>query len=83
MSGSWGGHVLEGFQLRYVYFLDKSWRERLTVPELPYSAIAEAGATMYKGIRGAGAAVSTPGVQPGDGGSTPTAPLHVPEGSDE
>lgn len=41
--------MLEGFQLRYVYFLDKSYRKRLTVPELPFSAIDEAGAGMYKG----------------------------------
>ena len=42
---------LEGFQLRYIYFLDKSYRKRLTVPELPYSAIKEAGAGMYLGVR--------------------------------
>ena len=40
-----------GFQLRYIYFIDPSYRERLTVPELPYSAIVEAGARMYKGER--------------------------------
>lgn len=44
-----GAERLEGFQLRYVYFLDKSYRKRLTVPELPFSAIDEAGAGMYKG----------------------------------
>lgn len=44
-----GARVLDGFQLRYVYFLDKSYRKRLTVPELPFSAIDEAGAGMYKG----------------------------------
>lgn len=42
---------LPGFQLRYIYFLDPSYRERLTVPELPFSAIDEAGARMYKGER--------------------------------
>lgn len=53
-TGWWkqrGAVELEGFQLRYIYFLDKSYRERLTVPLLPYSAIAEAGAQMYKGKR--------------------------------
>ena len=44
-----GAKYLKGFMLRYVYFLDKKWRKRLTVPELPYSAIDEAGAGMYKG----------------------------------
>ena len=43
--------VSTGHMLRYVYFIDKRWRKRLTVPVLPYSAIAEAGATMYRGKR--------------------------------
>jgi len=43
--------VLKGFQLRYMYFLDKSYRDRLTVPELPFSEIERMGAGMYKGIR--------------------------------
>jgi len=44
-----GARWLPGFQLRYIYFLDPAYRERLTVPELPYSAIEEAGARMYRG----------------------------------
>ena len=44
-----GGEVLKGFQLRYIYFIDKSWRKRLTVPEIPFSHIDELGAGMYKG----------------------------------
>lgn len=44
-----GGRILKGFQLRYIYFIDKSYRERLTVKELPYTAIDEVGAGMYKG----------------------------------
>lgn len=44
-----GGKILKGFQLRYIYFIDKSYRERLTVKELPYTAIDEVGAGMYKG----------------------------------
>lgn len=42
---------LPGFQLKYVYFLHPHERANLAVPVLPYSAIAEAGATMYKGVR--------------------------------
>jgi len=42
--------TLKGFQLRYIYFLTTSARERLTVPILPFSAIDEVGAGMYKGI---------------------------------
>lgn len=44
-----GGEILKGFQLRYIYFIDKSWRKRLTVPEIPFSRIDEVGAGMYKG----------------------------------
>lgn len=43
------GRVLVGYQLRYVYFIDKSYRERLTVPEIPFSKIDEIGAGMYRG----------------------------------
>lgn len=43
------GTILQGFQLRYVYFIDKAARERLTVPEIPFSRIDEIGAGMYKG----------------------------------
>lgn len=41
--------VLEGYQLRYIYFLDPKYRKRLTVPEIPFSKIDELGAGMYKG----------------------------------
>ena len=44
-----GGAPLPGYQLRYVFFLDPSARERLTVPVLPYSAVTAAGARMYLG----------------------------------
>lgn len=40
---------VEGFQLRYIYFIDKTYRQRLTVPEIPFSKIDELGAGMYKG----------------------------------
>lgn len=49
-----GGDVLGGFQLRYLYFLDPSCKDRLTVPILPYSAIEKAGAGMYRGQSRAG-----------------------------
>lgn len=41
--------VVTGFQLRYIYFIDKDKRKDLTVPELPYSFIDEMGAGMYRG----------------------------------
>ena len=42
-----GGKKLNGFQLRYIYLIDKNCK--LTVPELPFSKINEMGAGMYKG----------------------------------
>ena len=44
-----GGTLLSGYQLRYIYFIDKAKRNDLTVPEIPYSRIDELGAGMYKG----------------------------------
>ena len=40
---------IEGFQLKYIYFIDKSKINDLTVPVLPFSKIDELGAGMYKG----------------------------------
>lgn len=40
---------LKGYQLRYIYFIDKSYRQKLTVPEIPFSEIDKMGAGMYKG----------------------------------
>lgn len=44
-----GARPIAGFQLRYIYFIDKAYRKRLTVPEIPFSKIDEVGAGMYKG----------------------------------
>lgn len=44
-----GGSILTGYQLRYIYFIDKAFRSRLTVPEIPFSKIDEIGAGMYLG----------------------------------
>ena len=44
-----GAKYVPGYQLRYIYFLDPTARQRLTVAEIPFSRIAEVGATMYKG----------------------------------
>jgi hypothetical protein len=76
-----GAEKLPGFQLRYLYFLDPAARERLTVPILPFSAIDRAGARMYRGEKRAGSDNgSTPGNQPGRGGSIPTPALHRKKG---
>ena len=69
-----GWEQMPGFQLRYVYFLNPAARGRLTVPEIPYSAIAEAGASMYRGERRKHSG-DAPGDQLGEGGSIPTPAL--------
>ena len=42
-----GGVKLEGFQIRYIYLINKTCK--ITVPILPFSKIDEMGAGMYKG----------------------------------
>jgi hypothetical protein len=44
-----GAKPLVGYQLKYVYFLHKDAKNRLTVPIIPFSIIAKIGAKMYKG----------------------------------
>lgn len=44
-----GAKPLDGHQLRYIYFIDKSKQKDLTVPIIPFSKIDELGAGMYKG----------------------------------
>jgi hypothetical protein len=73
-----GFKPLEGFQLRYVYFLNFEARRRLTVPVLPFSEIDRAGARMYRGVRPSGVGsipAETPEVHSEEGGSTPTPTL--------
>lgn len=43
------GTCKDGYMLRYIYFIDKSCRDKLTVPEIPFSKIGELGIGMYKG----------------------------------
>ena len=71
---------LPGFQIRYIKPLRPGVAERLTVPVLPYSAIEEAGAGMYLGkSRGGSIAADAPPDHGGEGGSSPTPPLHHPK----
>ena len=51
-AGFWkknGAKPIGGFQLRYIYFLDPTYKEKLTCPILPFSKIDEMNARMYKG----------------------------------
>jgi len=76
-----GAKQLPGFQLRYIYFLDPTARDRLTVPVLPFSEIDRLGAGMYKGKARSCAGsdtLDTAGVQLAEGGSLPTPALQSP-----
>jgi hypothetical protein len=71
-----GWEPIEGYQLRYVYFLDPTARARLTVPILPFSKIDELGAGMY---RGQARVKQATGPNPGPGGgAAPTDALQIP-----
>jgi hypothetical protein len=63
---------IPGFQLRYIYFLNKDARTRLTVPELPFSKIEEMGATMYKGSRPGSIVSDASDFQSEESGANPT-----------
>lgn len=71
-----GGITLPGHQLRYLYFLNPSARERLTVPILPFSKIEDMGAAMYRGEKITRTKRQAPEIPSGLGGSTPTRALH-------
>lgn len=66
-----GMESLQGYQLRYIYFLNPAARQRLTVPILPFSKIDEMDAGMYKG-RPKRMTEANSGDQPESGGATPT-----------
>jgi hypothetical protein len=68
---------LEGFQLRYVFFVDPAYRARLKVPELPFSQIEEMGATLYRGSRPGSIGSDAPDVLSGESGASPTPRLHI------
>jgi hypothetical protein len=42
-----GATAMKGFQLRYIYLIDK--KSKLNVPIIPFEKIKEVGASMYKG----------------------------------
>lgn len=46
-----GGVPAIGHQLRYIYFLDSTSRQNLTVSEIPFNRIKELGTNMYKGLK--------------------------------
>lgn len=70
-----GGVPIEGYSLRYLYFLHPACRLRLAVPIIPFSEIALHGAKMYLGKRAASETVDTSEVHSEERGSIPTAAL--------
>ncbi len=69
-----------GFQLRYIYFLDRSLIPQLTAPVIPFGEIDRQGAGMYLGqprVRGADNGI--PGDQSEGGGVNPTRTLQTNE----
>jgi len=74
-----GGHIADGFMFRYIYFLDQTCLENITVPILPFSTIGEINGGMYRGKpieRASSIESDAPGDQPGEGGANPTGALH-------
>lgn len=69
-----GAEKLDGFQLRYIYFLDPTYKDKLTCPILPFSKIDEMNARMYKGVKQSPRSIDSDatGSQPVDGGANPT-----------
>ena len=80
-----GAVPLAGYQLRYIYFIDKSYKERLTVPILPFSEIDKRGAGMYKGtastVQSRRITKANSGDQLESGGAIPTSALQSSEAS--
>lgn len=64
--------IVPGFQLRYIYFLNPEAESRLVSPALPYSKIAEMGATMYKGVSGGSISSNASDFRSEEGGANPT-----------
>ena len=76
-----GAERLKGFQLRYIYFLDPTAKERLTVPIIPFSEIERRGAGMYRGkprVRSVDSDTSANHAE--EGGANPTRTLLIPKG---
>ena len=73
-----GAELLQGFQLRYIYFLHKEEINNLTVPIIPFDKIKEMGASMYKGKKTCpiGVTGNTSDSQSEDSGSNPTVGLN-------
>lgn len=68
---------MDGFMLRYIYFLNPEAKSRLTVPILPFTEIERRGAGMYRGKpkSAESIAVDAPCIQQGEGSASLTSAL--------
>lgn len=71
--------AVEGYQLKYVYFINKKVKKNLTKPIIPYSKISEMGISMYKGKKlcDVGVKSSTLSFQDKGRGAVPTTSLQI------
>lgn len=69
-----GAKWAPGYQLRYIRFLDPSWRARLTVPVIPFDKIPT-DARMYRGEK-TRRPIEGQGSNPPADGADPIPPLH-------
>ena len=74
-----GWKKLQGYQFRYVYFLNPKAKERLTVKPIPFTEIARRGVGMYLGKPKCEVSIvsNVPTSQVGEGGENPTTSLQV------
>ena len=75
-----GARPLPGFQLRYIYFLDPTARQRLTVPVVPFDEIERLQAGMYLGkpvSRARSIVADALSFQDREGGAEPTLALQL------
>lgn len=72
-----GGQIVPGFQLRYIKFLDESFREKLNGKAIPFSEIDRMGARMHRGnkICAGSKDVVASGFQSEEEGSNPISAL--------
>lgn len=78
-----GAIPVNGFQLKYIYFLNPDAKKRLTVPIIPFSRIDEMGAGMYRGKpKRVKQAMDGDHSSQRQGGTDPHAPLDILEAND-
>jgi len=68
---------LVGHMFKYIYFIDKECKDKLTIPIIPFSKIQELGVGMYKGKKITRVTKANSGDQLESGGAIPTHTLQL------